>query len=292
MYISDIIKNKKFTFSLEIFPPKKDGSIDTIYKTLEALAPIKPDYISVTYGAGGNPADNSTCEIATIIKERYGIEPLVHLTCINSDKKQVDDTLGFLKEKGISNILALRGDRNPDVPPKTDFTYASDLTKYIMNRGGFDVAGACYPETHPEAISMDIDIRNLKTKVDAGASHLVSQLFFDNNDFYNYMYKLRDNGINVPVQAGIMPVTNKKQIERMVSMCGASLPKKFTKIMSKYDSSPEALCDAGCAYAIEQIIDLITNGIDGIHLYTMNRPEIALKIYDSIKNIMDCVNRG
>ncbi len=292
MYISELTKNKKFVFSLEIFPPKKDGNIETIYKTLEALAPIKPDYISVTYGAGGNPADNSTCQIATIIKEQYGIEPLTHLTCINSDKAQVDGTLDYLEEHGISNILALRGDRNPDIAPKTDFQYASDLTEYIKRRGGFDVAGACYPEVHPEALSMDIDIHNLKTKVNAGASHLVSQLFFDNNDFYNYMYKLRDNGINVPVQAGIMPVTNKKQIERMVSLCGASLPKKFVKIMSKYEACPEALCDAGCAYAIEQIIDLISNGIDGIHLYTRNRPEIALKIYDSVKNIIKCVNQG
>lgn len=290
MNISTIFKQKKFVFSLEVFPPKKSGSINSIYDTLESLKDINPDFISVTYGAGGNPSDNSTCEIAGIIKNKYNIEPLAHLTCVNSTAAQIDNTLNMLENSGVYNVLALRGDINPSIPRQTDFKYASDLTSYIKQRPQFDVAGACYPETHPECTNLELDINNLKYKVNAGASHLISQLFFDNNDFYSFMYKLRDAGITVPVQAGIMPVTNKKQIERMVSLCGASLPRKFAKMMSRYENHPEALRDAGISYATEQIVDLISNSVSGVHLYTMNRPEVALKINESISTIIKAVN--
>ncbi|MFA5658213.1 MAG: methylenetetrahydrofolate reductase, partial [Oscillospiraceae bacterium] len=191
-----------------------------------------------------------------------------------------------LKSNGIENILALRGDINPDIPPAEDFKYASDLVSYIKEYSGFGISGACYPEGHPEAESMVSDILNLKKKVEAGAGHLVSQLFFDNSFFYSFMEKVRIAGIDVPVEAGIMPVVNKKQIERMVSMCGASLPPKFTKMMHKYESRPEALRDAGIAYAIDQIVDLVSNGVNGIHLYTMNNPYIAKKISDGVSSII------
>ncbi len=290
MYISDIFKQKKFVFSLEVFPPKKDSGIETIYETLDALSGIKPDFISVTYGAGGNPSDTSTIEIANIIKDKHKITPLPHLTCVNSDIAQIDGVIDLLEKSGIENVLALRGDKNPDIAPKKDFRYASELTKYIKQRSGLNVAGACYPETHSECGDVSRDIQNLKYKVENGATSLISQLFFDNNDFYNFMYKLRDAGITVPVQAGIMPVTNKMQIQRIVSLCGASLPKKFVKIMNRYESHPEALRDAGIAYATEQIVDLMSNSVDGVHLYTMNKPYVAHKIYDSIKNIAECIN--
>jgi methylenetetrahydrofolate reductase (NADPH) len=290
--ISELFEEKKFVFSLEIFPPKKDYSIDSIYSTLEGLKNINPDFISVTYGAGGNPSDNSTCEIAKIIKEKYKIEPLAHLTCVNSSKEQAEDVLDLLEESGIENILALRGDINSNVPPHDDFKYANELAGIINKRGKFNIVGACYPEVHPECPNIETDIENLKYKIEAGVTHLITQLFYDNNDFYNFMYRLRQAGITVPVQAGIMPVTNKKQIERFALTCGASLPKKFVKIMSRYENCPEALTDAGIAYATEQIIDLISNGVEGIHLYTMNKPDVANKISGNINSILKYINNG
>ncbi|MDE7432036.1 MAG: methylenetetrahydrofolate reductase, partial [Lachnospiraceae bacterium] len=209
-----------------------------------------------------------------------------HLTCVNCTKEDIDIILTQLKENGIENILALRGDINPDIPPKHDFKYASELVTYIKQRGDFSVSGACYPEGHVDSDSIIEDITHLKEKVDAGAEHLMSQLFFDNAHFYDFLEKARTAGINVPIEAGIMPVTNKKSIERMVSLCGASLPSKFTKMMQKYENNPEALRDAGIAYAIDQIVDLISNGVDGIHLYTMNNPYVARKISESISNLL------
>lgn len=194
--------------------------------------------------------------------------------------------LELFKSSGIENILALRGDINPDIPPKTDFKYASDLVAFIKARGDFGIAGACYPEVHSEAPDMITDILNLKKKVDAGAETLVTQLFFDNEVFYSFREKVRIAGINVPVSAGIMPVTNKNQIERMVSMCGASLPRKFAKMIQKYEFNQEALIDAGIAYACDQIVDLLSNGVDGIHIYTMNNPYVARKITETIGKLL------
>ncbi len=278
--------NDRTVFSFEVFPPKKTSPIDTIYKTLDGLKDLKPDFISVTYGAGGNTADSSTCDIASIIKNKYNIEALAHLTCVNSSRDDIDIILKRLKENNIDNILALRGDINPDMPPKDDFKYASELISYIKENGGFNLSGACYPEVHLEAKDMIEDIHNLKKKVDSGASHLISQLFFDNNAFYSFVEKARIAGINVPIEAGIMPVVNKNQIERMVSLCGASLPAKFSKIMQRFEHNPEALRDAGIAYAVDQIVDLVSNGVDGIHLYTMNNPYIAKKISESVVSII------
>ena len=286
MKIPQMFRDGHTVFSLEVFPPKKGGgSADTIYATLDSLGDLKPDFISVTYGAGGSEATLLTAEIAKAIRERCGIEPLMHLTCISQTRDEMEETLKTLKEYRIENILALRGDIRPDVPRKEDFLYASDLVAFVRERG-FSVSGGCYPEAHPEAESLEADLENLKKKVDSGAEHLVSQLFFDNNYFYNFADKARAKGINVPIEAGIMPVTNKNQIERMVTMCGASLPQKFVKMMQRYESKPEALLDAGIAYAVDQIIDLVSQGVDGIHLYTMNRPDIANRIYESVKKII------
>ena len=285
MEISKLFEDRT-VFSFEVFPPKKTSPIDTIYKTLDGLKDLKPDFISVTYGAGGNTADSSTCDIASIIKNKYNIEALAHLTCVNSSRDDIDIILKQLKENNIENILALRGDINPDNPPKDDFKYASELISYIKEKDGFNLSGACYPEIHLEAKDMITDILNLKKKVDAGASHLISQLFFDNNAFYSFVEKARIAGINVPIEAGIMPVVNKNQIERMVSLCGASLPAKFSKIMQRFEHNPEALRDAGIAYAVDQIVDLVSNGVDGIHLYTMNNPYIAKKISESVVSII------
>lgn len=291
MKLKSLFEEKKTVFSFEIFPPKKTSSIQTIYDTLDALAGLSPDFISVTYGAGGNPADRSTVRIASTIKRKYNIEPLAHLTCVNSTHEHIGLILDDLRQNGIENILALRGDINPNIPPQTDYRYACDLIRELNTCGEFDLAAACYPEGHPECPNMEDDILHLKQKVDAGATHLISQLFFDNNDFYNFLYRVREAGIMVPIEAGIMPVTNRKQIERMVSLCGASLPKKFVKIMHRYGDDPAAMQDAGIAYAVEQIVDLISNGVQGIHLYTMNNPLIAHRISQSVASLIRCSNR-
>lgn len=290
MKLSKLFKEKRVVLSFEVFPPKKGGPVDTIYETLEGLCPLQPDFISVTYGAGGNMADRSTIEIASLIKKRYHIEPLAHLTCVNSARQQVQETLQELKREGIENILALRGDLNPDMPPKTDFRYASELIQTVREAGDFHICAACYPEGHSECATLEEDIAHLKEKVDAGAGHLITQLFFDNADFYHFQELARRRGISVPIEAGIMPVVNKRQIERMVSMCGASMPKALVKLLSRYGSDAAALREAGIAYATQQIIDLIGNSVQGIHLYTMNNPAVARKIVSSVGDILRCEN--
>ena len=287
MNIADLFK-KKTVFSFEVFPPKKESGVETIYKTLEELKQLNPDFISVTYGAGGvGVANATTVDLCSKIKNEYGIETIAHLTCLYNTKEDIDRILEELKEKGIDNILALRGDANPNFELKHYFRYASELTEYIMSKNmGFNVSGGCYPEVHQEAESMIADIKNLKKKIDAGADHLISQLFFDNNAFYDFIEKVRIAGIDVPIEAGIMPVTNKKQIERMVSMCGASIPAKLSKVLQRFGDNPEAMRDAGISYAIDQIIDLVANGVEGIHIYTMNDPYIAGKITKSVESII------
>lgn len=286
MKICDLFKENRTVLSFEIFPPKKDGSIETVYKTLDELTDLKPDFISVTYGAGGSLPGCSTREIVSIINEKYHTESIAHLTCVNSTRADIDRIIEEFKASGIENVLALRGDINPDIEPKKEFLHASELISYMSERSDLSFSGACYPEGHPESGSLDEDIDNLKRKVDAGASHLMSQLFFDNELFYRFLEKARAKGIAVPIEAGIMPCVNAKQIQRMVTMCGASLPHKFTRLIARYGDSPEAMREAGIAYAVDQIIDLAANGVDGIHLYTMNNPYVARKISDSVSRVI------
>ncbi|NLD29924.1 MAG: methylenetetrahydrofolate reductase [NAD(P)H] [Clostridiales bacterium] len=272
--------------SFEVFPPKRDLPIESVYGQLSSLCALKPDFISVTYGAGGKGNDNRTAEIAARIKHNYGIESVAHLTCVSNTKEDVDRIAEELRINNIENILALRGDLPEGVERAEDFAHASDLTAYLAAKGGFDLAGACYPETHPEAANEIDDIRNLKQKVDAGASHLVTQLFFDNEVFYRFRDKAVLAGIEVPIEAGIMPVINRAQIERMVTLCGASLPAPFARLMNRFGDDPEQMRDAGIAYAIQQIIDLLAAGVDGIHLYTMNNPYVATQITEAIRGLL------
>lgn len=286
MKIRELFKSGKTVFSFEIFPPKKNGSIETVYKTLDELTDLHPDFISVTYGAGGSVPGCSTREIVSVIKEKYHTESIAHLTCVNSTKEDIDRVIEEFGQYGVENVLALRGDVNPDIPPKEDFKHASDLITYMKSRSSLSFSGACYPEGHPESPSFDKDIENLKRKVDTGAEHLMSQLFFDNAQFYRFLEKARAAGITVPIEAGIMPCVNAKSIQRMVGLCGASLPPKFTKLIARFGDNPDAMRDAGIAYANEQIIDLVSSGVDGIHLYTMNNPYVARKISEGVSSVI------
>lgn len=285
MKTPDLFKQKT-VLSFEVFPPKRTTPVQTIYDALDSLKELSPDFISVTYGAGGSKNSATTLDIASKIKHDYQIESVAHMPCIYLTKESVLRQLDEFKANGIENILALRGDRIPDVQPAGDFEHASDLVSFIKEHGDFNILGACYPEGHTESDSILTDIQNLKLKVDAGVSHLVTQLFFDNKYFYRFRERASLAGIHCPIEAGIMPVVNKKQIERMVTLCGVNLPRKFTSMMEKYENNPIAMRDAGIAYAVNQIVDLISEGVDGIHLYTMNNPYIAQKICEAVQNLI------
>ena len=286
MKISEIYEKKKRSLSFEIFPPKEESELGNIDETLAVLCELKPDFISVTFGAGGSANCNRTIELAKKIKYEYHVEPVVHLTCLHYNKAEIDEFAKILKAEGLENILALRGDRNPNLQAKEDFAHASDLISYLKKDNDFCIAGACYPECHPESADRVSELKNLKTKVDAGAEVLLSQLFFDNEQFFQFREDCRIADINVPIVPGIMPVINAAQIKRMVTMCGASFPERFQKIIHKYEDNKEALFDAGMSYALSQIIDLLVSDIDGIHLYTMNNPAVARKICEGIRNII------
>lgn len=288
MKIKDLYDKKKTVISLEVFPPKLTMPVETIYKTLSELQGLKPDFISVTYGAGGNAKDR-TVEIASKIKNDYNIESLAHLTCISSTKEEIHNAFAEMKKNNIENILALRGDlpEDPDfvLPDPLSYPHASDLITAVREEGGFSIGGACYPECHVECDNYIMDIKNLKKKVECGAEFLISQLFFDNEGFFRFMDELELAGIDVPVSAGIMPVLNKNQILRMTKLSGCALPPKFRRIVDRYENDPESLREAGVAYAIEQIIDLMTWGVRGVHLYTMNKADVAKNILGNIENI-------
>lgn len=288
MKIKDIYATKRTVMSLEIFPPKLDSPVGTIFQTLDALSDLKPDFISVTYGAGGKAKDR-TVEIASKIKSEYGIESLAHLTCIASTKEEIHSSLKEMKQQNIENVLALRGDipEDPsfDFPTPLQYEYASDLVAEAKAGGDFSIGGACYPEGHIGAESKVQDIKYLKAKVDRGIDFLISQLFFDNELFFRFLEEMDLAGIHVPVSAGIMPVLNKNQILRMTKLSGCSIPAKLHRILDRYENNPEALKEAGEAYAIEQIIDLMAYGVRGIHLYTMNKPDTARRIMGNIEHI-------
>jgi methylenetetrahydrofolate reductase (NADPH) len=286
MYIKDIFSSKKPVLSFEVFPPKQEAGIETVTKAIDQMSELPIDYMSVTYGAGGSTT-KKTAEIAEYMENELNLTALAHLTCVSLTREQVQERLEDLKSKGVKNILALRGDKPQDESLiQTEYKYASELVEDIKKFGGFCVGGACYPECHPDASSLDADIENLKIKVDTGCDFLVTQMFFDNDAFYRFRDKAAKKGIDKPFTAGIMPLTNAGQIKKMCSLSGgASMPSKFTRIVSKYEDNPEALKQAGIAYAVNQIIDLLSNDIDGIHLYTMNRPDVAEKIVNVINNL-------
>lgn len=282
MRIGELYRQKKPVISLEIFPPKRENGLDTIYKTIEELKSVHPDFISVTYSAGGSGGNDITIDIASAIKNRYGIESLAHLTCVRSGRAEIDRFVGRLKESGVENIMALRGDIPAGVSEEelagSDYLYAKDLISYIGSRyGGFCIGAAAYPEGHVNCDSFDDSLLHLKQKAEAGAEFFITQLFFDNSVFYHFYEKLRALGVAVPVSAGIMPILSRSQIEKMIFMCGVSLPSRIIRMLHKYENDPEGLKEAGIEYSSEQINDLIAHGVDGIHIYTMNRPEIAVR---------------
>lgn len=285
MKLTEIINSDRLSLSFEVFPPKTGDAFESVKAATEEIAKLNPSYMSVTYGAGGGNSAYAL-QIAENLKQK-GVTPLAHLTCVSSTKAEINDRLTDFKNNGIENILALRGDRPQDKALlKTDYSYASELIKDIKAFGGFCIGGACYPESHPESESSFKDIDNLKIKIEAGCEFLTTQMFFDNNIYYNFLYRLNNADIKVPVIAGIMPVTNPSSIKRICRISGSALPQRFIRIVDRFGGSPEAMLDAGIAYATEQIIDLFANGVKAVHIYSMNKPEVAERIKNNIKSII------
>ncbi|MBQ9624550.1 MAG: methylenetetrahydrofolate reductase [Clostridia bacterium] len=283
MKISEIYKQKGFIASLEVFPPRNDLSIDTAIPVLDELNSLNPDFISVTCGAGGTIQSDNTALLCAHMKEHYQTEPVPHLTCITLTKKQVEERLKQLKEKGIENILAIRGDRpieNMQITP--EYTYAKELIKDIGSKG-FCVAGTCYPEAHIDCNSIEKEIEYTRQKAEAGASLLISQLSFSSDIFLSYFERLKSAGISIPVCAGVMPILSKEQVERMIYMCGVSLPGRIVRILAKYQDNKEDLEKAGIEYAFNQIQTLKSAGVDGVHIYTMNKPNIAKALFEAVR---------
>jgi methylenetetrahydrofolate reductase (NADPH) len=282
--MNDFFKVNKPTLTFEIFPPKGTGDLASIFATVDALASLAPDLISVTYGAGGTSRAN-TVEIASEIQNSYNIPALAHLTCCGSSMSQIEKVLSTLKDRGIRNILALRGDITGEDQP-SDFKYASELISFIKSRYDFNIFAACYPEKHIEARTLEEDLLRLKEKTDCGVDALITQLFFDNAIFCKFREMARNIGINVPIIAGIMPITSPSQINRMVSMCGATVPEKVQRMIRAYGHNSMAMKEAGIGYATAQIIDLLAMGADGIHIYTMNQPDVAKRISENIRAVL------
>ncbi len=286
MKITEIISGPRPSLSFEVFPPKSEVTYEGIMAATSEIASLNPGYMSVTYGAGG-VTDKYTATIAQSI-QNMGVTPLAHLSCIASSKEGIRASLGDLRDKGIENILALRGDIPEGMDrEKSEYRYASDLIREIRDYGGFCIGGACYPESHPESESGESDIEALKIKVDSGCEFLTTQMFFDNNVIYNFMYRLMRRGVDVPVIPGIMPVTNAKQIKRIAAISGSALPQRFLRLIDRYGDNPEAMKQAGIAYATEQIIDLYANGFNAVHIYSMNKPDVARAIKNNISAIIE-----
>lgn len=286
MKISEILKQNKPSLSFEVFPPKTDTNYESVAKAVEEIADSKPSFMSVTYGAGGGTS-SYTVSIAENIQKNKNVISLAHLSCISSNKDLVHSQLVKLREAGIENILALRGDIPEGMSTeKLDYRYASDLAAEIRDFGDFCIGGACYPEGHPDSANQNDDIENMKKKIDAGCEFLTTQMFFDNNILFNYLYKLKVHGIDVPIIPGIMPVTSGKQIPRITKLSGCCLPPRFKSIADRFGEDNNAMTQAGIAYATDQIIDLFANGINHVHVYTMNKPEVAKKILENLSYIV------
>lgn len=286
MKIIDLLNSGKPSLSFEVFPPKTDAAYESVEKAVKEIASLSPHFMSVTYGAGGGTS-SYTVNIASQIQKDFNVPALAHITCISSTRQTVQEQLEKIRQAGLENVLALRG----DIPEGSDnshadYQYASDLVTEIKKTENFCIGGACYPEGHPESVNSREDILNLKRKIDAGCQFLTTQMFFDNNILYNYLYKIREQGITVPVVAGIMPVTNGKQISRICKLSGTYLPARFKAIVDRFGDDPEAMTQAGIAYATDQIIDLLANGVNAVHVYTMNKPDVARQIQKNLSYII------
>jgi methylenetetrahydrofolate reductase (NADPH) len=290
MKIIDILNQNKLSLSFEVFPPKTESSFESVKQATEQIAKLKPSFMSVTYGAGGGTSEY-TLDIAKDIKERYGVASLAHLTCVSSTKETVKERILAMKAAGIENVMALRGDIPENMRDTDrslwDYRYASDLVRELVAADcGFCIGAACYPEIHPESINQAEDIKRLREKVDSGCSFLTTQMFFDNNLLYNFLYKIREAGITVPVIPGIMPITNANQVERAVKLSGSFMPQRFKSLVDKFGSDPAAMKQAGVAYATDQIIDLYANGLTNVHVYSMNKPDVAEKIQSNLSDML------
>ena len=290
MKIIDILKQDTLSMSFEVFPPKTDAAFDSVKTATEEIAALAPSFMSVTYGAGGGTSAY-TLEIARNIEAKYGVPMLAHLTCVSSTREMVAERVAAMKAAGIHNVMALRGDLTPEMEGKDRsgwaYRHAVELIRELVESGGdFCIGGACYPEVHPESANQKEDIQHLKEKVEAGCQFLTTQMFFDNNLFYNFLYKVREAGITVPIVPGIMPITNAKQVERSIKLSGSHMPQRFKSLVDKFGDDPAAMKQAGIIYATDQIIDLYANGISNIHVYTMNKPDVAAQIQRNLSDIL------
>lgn len=287
MKVSEIIGQGKTTLSFEVFPPKKDTDFEEVASAAREIAEIGPSYMSVTYGAGGS-TKGSTIKLARELQDKKGTPTIAHLTCVCASRESIKAALGEMKEAGIENILALRGDipKHFEGQVFTDFEHASELAALIKESGDFCVGGACYPEVHPDSANKHEDIANLKRKVDAGCEYLTTQMFFDNNIFFNFMYRVREAGITVPIIPGIMPITRAVQVKNAVKLSGCNVPERFKNIVDRFGDTEAAMRQAGIAYATDQIIDLMANGVKNIHVYSMNKPDVARGIMNNLSELL------
>ena len=289
MKIIDILNKRNMSLSFEVFPPKKESSFESVMQAAEDIAACHPAFMSVTYGAGGGTS-RYTMEMAKNIKDKYDVPTLAHLTCVSSSKEMVHQKIEEMKELGIKNVMALRGDLTPELeksdPSTWEYKHATELVRELKESGDFCIGVACYPEVHPESINQKEDILHIKDKVDAGADFLTTQMVFDNNLFFNFMYKLREIGVTCPVIPGIMPITNANQVARAIKLSGSFMPQRFKSLVDYFGNDPDAMKQAGIAYATDQIIDLYANGITNVHVYSMNKPDVAKAIMDNLSNIL------
>ena len=291
MKIIDLLTEEKLTLSFEVFPPKTESVFDSVKHATEEIAKLKPAFMSVTYGAGGGTS-KYTLDIAKNILKEYDVPTLAHLTCVSSTKQTVKERIADIRKSGIKNVMALRGDIPKDIENQDrngwDYKYAIDLVRELKeDNRDLCIGGACYPEIHPESVNQKEDIKHLKEKVEAGCDFLTTQMFFDNNLLYNFLYKIREAGITVPVMPGIMPITNANQVERAIKLSGSFMPQRFKSLVDKFGTSPDAMKQAGIIYATDQIIDLFANGIKNVHVYSMNKPDVAEKILNNLSDILN-----